>query len=63
MQFNKRLNAVLGRLGKADLKLNARKCQLLKEETVVLEHVVSRKEFQPIPRRSERYENGPALVI
>lgn len=41
-KHRKKFDTVLGRLENADLKLNAGKCKILKEETIILGHVINR---------------------
>ena len=50
-EHNRRLEAVLERLETAGVKLYAKKCELLKTETLILEHVVARRVSQPIKKK------------
>jgi hypothetical protein len=57
-----KLDKVLTRLEKAGLKLNAQKCQLLNEQTMVLGHVVCRKGISTDPEKIRTLCRWPTPV-
>ena len=50
-EHNRRMEAVLQRLEVAALKLNAKKCQLLREKTVIFGQAVSKKGVATDPKK------------
>ena len=60
-EHNQRLENVLERLEAAGLKLNAKKCELVQEQSAILGHIVSRGHFTG--SRERCYKNGPSPII
>lgn len=58
-EHNRRLEAVLERLETAGVKLNAKKCELLKTETLILGHVVSQKGIATDPEKVKALKEFP----
>ena len=54
-----RLDTVLGRLGKAGLKLKPSKCALFKSEVAYLGHIVTPNGIKPDPEKVSKIQNWP----
>lgn len=54
-------NEVMNRLRRAKLKLNPRKCLLLRREVLFLGHILSREGVRPDPKKIEAVKNFPVL--
>ena len=52
-EYNQRLENVLERLEAAELKLNAKKCELVQEQRAILGHIVSKEVISPDPGRAK----------
>ena len=58
-EHERKYNALIQRLQKANLKLQPDKCEFLKSEVTYLGHVISRDGVKPDPKKLEAVENFP----
>ena len=58
-EHNQRLENVLERLEAAGLKLNAKKCELVQEQSAILGHIVSKEGISPDPGKVKVLQEWP----